>query len=601
MKVYSGLAVYCTLMVILISVSVKAQKLGIGSTNLHSIVVNSSGTVYTWGNNQYGQLGNGNNTESNIPVAVRGLLTGKTITQIAAGSFHSIAVASDGTVYTWGYNYYGQLGNGSNTDSNAPATVSGLLSGKDIIQTAAGNYHSIALASDGTVYTWGYNSDGELGNSDNTESNVPVAVSSLSSAKTITHVAAGGFHSIALASDGTSYTWGSNYYGQLGTGNNTNSNVPVEVGNLLSGKTITQVAAGGSHSIVLTSNGTVYTWGSNHYGQLGNGNNTDSNVPVLVGNLLSGKTIIEVAAGYYHSIALMSDGTVYTWGYNYYGQLGNGKNIDSNIPVAVGGLLSGKTIVQVAAGEYHSIALASDGTIYTWGLNYNGELGDGTGTNSNIPVAVNQTDIGALPVELTSFTASVSGNLINLNWQTETEVNSYGFSIERYALITLRSAPDLSQNAESKVWKMVGFVKGHGSSNSPNKYSFTDTNPLGGSEFEYRLKEIDNSGAFKYSKVVDVKIAPGKYELFQNYPNPFNPSTVITYQLPVSGKVLLKVYDILGNVVSTLVDKIQPAGNHQVVFNTQQTTTSKHLSSGVYFYRINSGNFREVKKMIVLK
>jgi alpha-tubulin suppressor-like RCC1 family protein len=152
-----------------------------------------------------------------------------------------------------------------------------------------------------------------------------------------------------------------------------------------------QVAAGELHSIALTSDGTVYTWGYNGFGQLGNGNNTDSNVPVAVitSGVLSGKTITQVAAGKYHSIALASDGTVYTWGRNNEGELGNGNNTNSNVPVAVvtSGVLSGKTITQVAAGKYHSIALASDGTVYTWGRNNEGELGNGDNTNSNVPVA----------------------------------------------------------------------------------------------------------------------------------------------------------------------------------------------------------------------
>jgi alpha-tubulin suppressor-like RCC1 family protein len=383
-----------------LSCNLSAQSIGTG-LGYHSIAVNSNGTVYTWGYNNFGQLGNETNTNSDVPIAVytSGVLSGKTITQVAAGGFHSIALASDGTVYTWGYNSDGELGNGTTINSNVPVVVdkSGVLSGKTITQVAGGWTHSIALASNGKVYTWGDNSYRQLGNETNTSSNVPVAVdtSGVLSGKTITQVAAGGYHSIALASDGTVYTWGYNGDGELGNGTNTSSNVPVAVdtSGILSGKTITQVAAGYYYSIALASDGTVYTWGYNYYGQLGNGNTTSSNVPVAVftSGSLSGKTITQVAAGESHSIALASDGTVYTWGRNTHGQLGDGTNISSNVPVAVntGGVLSGKTILQVAAGGFHSIALASDGTVYTWGYNYYGQLGNGnTGTNSNLPVAV---------------------------------------------------------------------------------------------------------------------------------------------------------------------------------------------------------------------
>jgi len=305
---------------LLIPIFTFSQNIGTG-LGYHSIVVNAHNTVYTWGRNNYGQLGNGSNTTNNVPVLVNtsGVLNGKTITQVAAGGYHSLALASDGTVYTWGFNAVGQLGNGSNTNSSLPVAVnvSGVLSGKTVTQVAAGYYYSIALASDGTVYTWGHNASGPLGNGSNTDSNAPVAVntSGVLNGKTITQVAAGKYHSIALASDGNVYTWGLNDYGELGNGNTgTDSNVPVAVNmsGVLSGKTIIQVAAGVEHSIALASDGTVYTWGRNIWGQLGTVNNTDSNVPVAVNTsgVLSGKTITHIAAGAYHSIALASDGTV---------------------------------------------------------------------------------------------------------------------------------------------------------------------------------------------------------------------------------------------------------------------------------------------------
>ena len=163
--------------------------------------------------------------------------------------------------------------------------------------------------------------------------------------------------------------------------------------NLFEGKTISQISAGSDHSLALDSEGQIYAWGYNYYGQLGNGDTTDSNTPVKVdtSGVLAGKTITQISAGSDHSLALDSEGQIYAWGYNYYGQLGNGDTTDSNTPVKVdtSGVLAGKTITQISAGFFHSLALDSEGQIYAWGANYNGQLGNGTTITSNTPVQTN--------------------------------------------------------------------------------------------------------------------------------------------------------------------------------------------------------------------
>jgi hypothetical protein len=218
-----------------------------------------------------------------------------------------------------------------------------------------------------------------------------------------------------------------------------------------------------------------------------------------------------------------------------------------------------------------------------------------------------------LPVELTSFSASVVGNTVKLNWKTETEVNNYGFDVERNTPLNPLSRGE----AEGRgVWEKIGFVNGNGNSNSPKSYSFTDANVLSG-KYSYRLKQIDNDGQFEYSKTIEVDLgAPTKFELSQNYPNPFNPVTKIKYTIPnvtlsMSSRaesrdegslVVLKVYDVLGNEVTTLVNEEKPAGVYEVEFS------SVGLASGIYFYRIaiqsdklQSGSFVETKKMIIMK
>jgi len=189
-----------------------------------------------------------------------------------------------------------------------------------------------------------------------------------------------------------------------------------------------------------------------------------------------------------------------------------------------------------------------------------------------------------LPVELTLFTVKNIGNKIELKWNTATEVNNYGFDIERKIL----------NQFQNDNWGKIGFIKGSSNSNSPKSYSFVDDNPVSG-DVEYRLKQIDNDGQFVYSKIVKVTTQPTQFILGQNYPNPFNPTTTIRYAIPETEHVILKVYDELGKEVKTLVDENKEAGQYNVQFN------GSGLASGIYYYRITSGEFTEVKKLMLLK
>ena len=388
--------------------------------NGYSLALSADSIIYTWGRNEYGQLGNGTITaNSPVPVAVKTAGTpmeGKTIVQISAKVWYALALASDGTVYSWGFNSWGQLGNGtSGTANNASApvavkTAGTPMEGKTIVQVAAGATHSLALATDGTIYAWGKNEYGQLGNDSTTNSPVPVAVKTAGTpmdGKTIIQIHAGYEHSLALASDGTVYAWGRNNSGQLGKNDATDTHIPAAVqtlGTPMAGKVIVQLAAGNSQSMALASDGTVYTWGWNQYGQLGNGTTTNSRIPIAIvttGTPLAGKIISRIAAGNAHALAMTDDGTVYTWGWNQYGQLGNNSTINSSLPVIVkttGTPLAGKMITQIASGgSPNSLVLANDGTMYTWGWGQHGQLGNGTiGTDAKTPLAVSTAPPSAL-------------------------------------------------------------------------------------------------------------------------------------------------------------------------------------------------------------
>jgi alpha-tubulin suppressor-like RCC1 family protein len=335
-----------------------------------SLGLKSDGTVWAWGRNNYGQFGNGTKTNSLVPVPVSNL-TG--VIDISVGYYNAFALKSDGTVWAWGYNYYGQLGNGTQTDSLVPVPVSNLTG---VIAISGGFDNTSVLKSDGTVWAWGRNIYGQLGNGTNISSNVPVPVSNLTGVIAIS----GGYYNIlALKSDGTVWAWGSNNFGQLGNGTQIDSNVPVPVSNLTGVIAISSSKL--SASFALKSDGTVWAWGYGYLGQLGIGGGSNYNVPTLISNLTG---VSAIAGGEYNACALKSDGTVWAWGTNSFGQLGNGTNINSNVPVPVSNLTD---VIAISMGGVSSLALKSDSTIWAWGDSNYGQFGNGTEyTSSNVPL-----------------------------------------------------------------------------------------------------------------------------------------------------------------------------------------------------------------------
>jgi alpha-tubulin suppressor-like RCC1 family protein len=370
----------------------------IAAGEYHTCAVTTTGAAKCWGWGNSGQLGNGASS-SDLPVQVSGLTSG--VTAITAGRYHSCALTAIGGVWCWGQNDYGQLGNGTTTTSTSPVQVTGLTSGVTAI--TSGLYHSCAITSTGAAQCWGYNPSGQLGNANTgTNATTPVQVSGLTSG--VATIDAGADHTCAVTTTGSPRCWGLNNAGQLGNGTTTSSNVPVTIPTLNSG--VATIDAGALHTCAVTTTGSARCWGENFNGQLGNGTTTNATSPVQVTGLTSGVTAI--AAGRYHTCAATTGGA-HCWGLNTDGQLGDGTGDSSNLPVEVTGLTSGATAI--TAGRYHTCAATTTGAARCWGGNLDGQLGDGTGETSNLPVQVTG---GASYGSLSS--SGIAGNVDLLWW-----------------------------------------------------------------------------------------------------------------------------------------------------------------------------------------
>jgi hypothetical protein len=480
---------------------------------------------------------------------------------------------------------------------------------------SAGTANDISIAIDGSgtpyvAYDDAYNSGKETAKKYNGTSWVDVGLADFSAGQVL-------FTSMAIDGSGTPYVaymdWGNNY-GATVMKYSAGSWQPVGSPNFSGG----EVA---NTSIAIDGNGTPYV----AYQDVGN-----SSQKATVRKYNGANWVVVGSAGFsaglasYISIAIDGNGTPYVAYSDYsvspYKATVKKYNGTSWVDVGLAGGFS------AGSASYISMAIDGSGTPYVAYLDYNeypnkvtakkyngtswvdvGSAGGFVSTNlaafisitiapNGIPVVAyqdgansnnatvkkySQSQSDPLPVELTSLTASISGRIIMLNWQTTTEVNNCGFEVER--------------KTANSSWQQIGFVQGHGNSNSLKEYTFIDKQ-IGGTKFQYRLKQIDNDGKFEYSKEIEVElILPNNYTLEQNYPNPFNPSTVISYSLPSASNVKLIVYNTIGQTVNVLENGYKNAGNYSIQFN------GGNLPGGIYFYRLEAGQFSQVKKMMMVK
>ncbi len=335
----------------------------------HACALLNGGSLQCWGYNDAGELGDGTTSNSSVPVPVSNISSAVAVSVGSVFDDDTCALLSGGTIQCWGANNFGQLGDGTTTSSSLPVTVPGVT---NAVAVATADCQTCALLSGGTIQCWGDNSAGELGNGTTTSSFVPVPVSGI--ANSVAIVANSSNRSTcAILSGGTVQCWGGNFDGVLGNGTTTDSSVLVPVSGITNA---TALATNDYDTCALLSDGTVQCWGQNKWGLLGNGTTANSSVPVAVSGI---SNAIAVAAG----CAVLNGGSVQCWGE----QLGNGTTNSSSVPVPVSGITDA-IAVGVATTDDSACALLSGGSVQCWGANWYGELGNGTTTDSSVPVTV---------------------------------------------------------------------------------------------------------------------------------------------------------------------------------------------------------------------
>lgn len=372
-----------TLLLVLVSLALQAQCWKqISAGNSFTMAIKNDGTLWGWGFNSSGQLGNGNATMSFSPIQIG---TESNWKSVSTGDAHTIALKNDGSLWGWGFNSFGEAGssNGTSGDggSTAISTPTRIGSANNWESISTGNFHSVAIKSDGTLWAWGNNHYGQLGNNTTVakEYNTPVQIGTDTN---WSKVSAANAHNIALKADGSLWAWGNNVFNQLGDGTDTERLTPVQIGSATNWQSI---SAGFNHNLAIKSDGTLWAWGTNTNRQLGDGTNKTKADPTQIGTLTDWQT---VDAGTYYSSAIKNDGTLWMWGINSWGQLGNGNKITQATPLQIA---TNASWSQVNTGFNHALAIKTDGSLSSWGRNFYGPLGNGTNTDTTTPVSISCT------------------------------------------------------------------------------------------------------------------------------------------------------------------------------------------------------------------
>jgi alpha-tubulin suppressor-like RCC1 family protein len=539
--------------VITIQVSAQCwQKVSPGA--FHTIGLKNDATLWGWGNTTSGLIGDGTNTPRLSPVQIG---TGNNWSQaFAVGYDHTLAIKTDGTLWAWGINGNGQLGNGNTTSSNTPIQIG---TATDWLAVAAGRNFSLALKTNGTLWAWGYNGWGQLGDGTFADKNTPVQIGS---AANWVQIDAGETMSSALTSAGTIWTWGRNFYGELGLGNTTNFTTPQQVGTATDWLTISN---GAYFMLAKKTNGSIWTWGDNNYGQIGNGTSTNATSPVQVGTATDWNNVI---AGDYFAMAIKNNGSRWAWGSNLHGQYGNGTfGVNSNTPLQTGSFTDWQNLfANFSTGT--AFGIRSGSNLWAAGFNGNANIGDGTTTNQINFVQISCSSI--LPVTWLSVNGKLQNNNAIIEWATASESNSSHFEIEH--------------SSNGITYNKVGSKVAAGTSSSTSNYSFTHVSPPVGKNF-YRIKQVDLDGKFTYSSIVVLQNSDVKAKVIIA-PNPVI-NTVSLY-FSETGNKTIQLISMDGRVLTT--QNINGA-------NSTHSINMGHMPAGVYILRLVTGKGTDTYKI----
>jgi alpha-tubulin suppressor-like RCC1 family protein len=369
MKNSKQIFIYAVLIVLAFSHNDYAQCWqNISAGNYHNLALKPNGTLWAWGYNKFGQVGT-DTINKLLPIQIG---TDTDWLSISTGLTFSTALKNDGTLWVWGNNVDGELGDGTFVNKNLPTQLG---TDNDWKFISAGYANTLAIKTNGTLWAWGFNGNGELGDGTLVSKNLPTQIGTDSDWES---VSTNKTHTVAIKTDGTLWAWGFNGNGELGDGTLVNKTVPTKIG---TDTDWSLICSGDNHTIALKTNGTLWAWGYNGFAALGDDTFVNKNVPTQIGTDTNWKSI---SAGFRHSIALKTDGTIWTWGTTTYGQIGLGQinNFGTTVPTQVG---TDNTWQEISAGSEHNISLKTDGTLWAWGYNREGELGNGLTLNKSRP------------------------------------------------------------------------------------------------------------------------------------------------------------------------------------------------------------------------
>ena len=530
------------------------------STSLNQcIAVKTNGTLWGWGYNVDGELGDGTNINKNYPVQING----DTDWQVAfTGISHSLALKKDSSLWAWGGNSSGELGDGSTSSSNIPKKIG---ADRNWIAISAGGAHSLAIKSDGTLWAWGYDGYGELGIGDLGNLGTYNYITSPVQVGTDNNwliISASQFCSYAIKKDGSLWAWGNDDSKTLGLGDTVYGIIssPMQIGTDTNWK---YVSAGANHGLAIKTDGTLWAWGYNYDGELGDNTNINKEVPVQIG---ADNNWISTSASDFSSYAIKNDGTLWVYGANEVGQLGDGTYINKNTPAKIS---SNTSWLLISGGGQQAVALKSDSTLWSWGYNDFGQLGLGI-IDDHINVPTEIICSGTLPIKLKSFIAQKQHETTLLTWQTATEQNNKEYQIER--------------SGDGNTFKEIASTQSKNSV-SGSRYSYVDTHPLSGNNY-YRLKSMDIDGKFSYSNIDKVTFNLNANNVIV-YPNPAK--DILTVQSNFKGERLnITLTDLAGRKILQTIKQ-----NNQLI-----EIPIFDLRAGFYLLKINDGISSVSKKII---